>query len=378
MKIAFISTSIVPSKTANSIQVMKVVQALKQSGQDVRLWLPEFKKSDWANIADTYGLSTGFDVIWLPFSSGFKQYDFSLKAVAASLNWGAEVVYTWALQAAVLARLIGKPTVMEFHDFPMGRNGPLLFNIYKRFRGKKLTLCTTRALAEGLEKQYKMLFSEDELQIAPNGTETERYSNLPQPQRARQELGLKDGFTVEYSGHFYPGRGMDMLTEIARLLPEINFLWVGGNQEDIAPWQESLAKLSINNVTITGFIPNRRLPLFQAAADVLVMPYGKNISGSSGGDISKVINPMKMFDYLASGRPIITSEIPVFHEILTEMTAIFCEPENAAEWAKAITALKKDSEKRIQMSLRAKESAGKYTWKNRARLTLQKLERQLQ
>ena len=181
----------------------------------------------------------------------------------------------------------------------------------------------------------------------------------PYPEEARKQLGLRDGFTVGYSGHFYPGRGMELLTEIARLLPEVNFLWMGGRQEDIAPWQETLAEQSIHNVTITGFIPNSRLPLYQAAADVLVMPYGKKISGSSGGDISRVINPMKMFDYLAAGRPIIASEIPVFHEILTKETAIFCEPENAQDWAKAIQDLQDNPEKRAQMGASAKASRGK-------------------
>jgi len=378
MKIACITTSIVPSKSANSIQAMKVVQALKQSGQEVRLWVPEFEKSDWGTIADVYGLTTGFDMTWLPFSPRFKQYDFAIKAVCAAVRWGADVVYTWALQAAVLGRLCGKATVMEFHDFPMGRNGPVLFNIYRGFRGKKLTLCTTRALAEGIEERFKMRFAKDELQIAPNGTDTERYAGLPMPEKARQQLELKKGFTVGYSGHFYPGRGMELLTEIARLLPDVNFLWMGGRPEDIIPWEEVLAEQSIHNVTTTGFIPNSRLPLYQAAADVLVMPYGNKISGSSGGDISRVINPMKMFDYLAAGRPIIASEIPVFHEVLTEETAIFCEPENGQDWAKAIKKLWNNPEKRLQMGHCATASAEKYTWKNRTRITLEKLKRQLE
>ena len=108
------------------------------------------------------------------------------------------------------------------------------------------------------------------------------------------------------------------------------------------------------------------------------MPYGKKISGSSGGDISRVINPMKMFDYLAAGRPIIASEVPVFHEILTNETAIFCEPENAQDWAKAIQDLQDHPEKRAQMGASAKASAEKYTWKNRARITLEKLKSQLE
>ncbi len=357
---------------------MKVVQALKQSGQDVHLWVPKFESADWVTITDVYGLTTKFDVSWLPFSPKFKQYDFSLSAVNAAKRWGADVIYTWALQAAVLGRLLGRTTVMEFHDFPMGNNGPLLFKIYKGLKGRKLTLCTTRALAEGIQERFEMCFPEGELQIAPNGTETERYAALPVPEKARKDLNLKDGFTVGYSGHFYPGRGMDLLTDIARQLPEVNFLWMGGRQEDIEPWQRSLAEQSIHNVAITGFIPNSRLPLYQAAADALVMPYGRKISGSSGGDISRVINPMKMFDYLAAGRPIIASEIPVFHEVLTKDTAVFCEPENSQDWVKAIKDLQDHPRKRAEMSRRAKASAKNYTWTNRARITLEKLKSQLE
>jgi glycosyltransferase involved in cell wall biosynthesis len=378
MKIACITTSIVPSNSANSIQAMKVVQALKQSGQDVRLWVPQFERSDWGTIADVYGLTTEFEVDWLPFSPNLKQYDFSVKAVSAALRWGADVIYTWALQAAVFGRLAGRTTVMEFHDFPMGNNGPLLFKLYQGFKGRKLTLCTTRALAEGMEERFRMRLPEGELQIAPNGTETERYAALPGPEKARKELGLNQAFTVGYSGHFYPGRGMQLLTDIARLLPEVNFLWMGGRQEDILPWQQELTEQSIRNVCITGFIPNSRLPLYQAAADVLVMPYGKKISGSSGGDISRVINPMKMFDYLAAGRPIIASEVPVFHEILTKETAIFCEPDNGRDWAKAIKDLQDHPQKRTEMGKQAKARSEIFTWKNRARITLEKLKSQLE
>ncbi|HUV15751.1 MAG TPA: glycosyltransferase [Pelolinea sp.] len=374
MRIACITTSVVPSKTANSIQALKVVHALKETGHDVRLWVPEFKREDWNQIAEIYGLKTQFDITWLTFLPFSKQYDFAWKSVTAALRWGANIVYTWALQAAVFAQIRSYPTVMEFHDFPMGRLGPQLFKIYIDSKGKKLTLCTTRALADGMEERYNFKFSPKELQIAPNGTEIERYNLLPAPEEARKILGLKPGFTVGYTGHFYAGRGMDLLTDIARQLPEVNFLWVGGREEDIAPWQESLESQSIHNVTITGFIPNSKLPHYQASADILAMPYGKRISGSSGGDISRVINPMKMFDYLATGRPIVASEIPVFHEVLHKDIAVFCQPEDPAEWVKAIRQLQNDAKKRIEMGNLAKKEAKKYTWKNRALTTFSKLE----
>jgi glycosyltransferase involved in cell wall biosynthesis len=378
MKIACITTSVVPSKTANSIQAMKVVHALHEIGHEVHLWVPEFEKSTWDQIADIYGLKSRFEITWTRFLPVSKQYDFSWKSVSAANRWEAEVVYTWALQAAVFAQMRGLPTVMEFHDFPMGRVGPELFKIFAFSHQKKLSLCTTRTLAEGMQERYGFQFDPSELQIAPNGTETERYQNLPSPEDSRRTLGLPDGFTIGYTGHFYAGRGMELLTEIAHQMPEVNFLWVGGRQEDIAPWLEQLNKQSIHNVTITGFIPNSRLPLYQAAADALVMPYGKKISGSSGGDISKVINPMKMFDYMAAGRPIIASDISVFHEVLNENFAIFCEAETPESWTNVIQSLQLDPDRRERMGLIASKEAEKYTWQNRARETVSKLEKLLE
>jgi glycosyltransferase involved in cell wall biosynthesis len=378
MKIACITTSVIPSNTANSIQAMKVCHALKEIGSDVRLWVPAYQRADWQDLADIYGLQSAFPVDWLPFIPALRQYDFCWRAVQEACRWGADVVYTWSLQAADFALMRAKPAVMEFHDFPMGKFGPRLFHKYISHSGRKLTLCTTRALADGLEENYQFHFRDDELQIAPNGVELERYAQLPEPAAARRLLGLKEKLTVGYSGHFYSGRGMDILLELAKALPQANFLWMGGRLEDITPWQEKLTQLNLNNVTITGFIPNSQLPMYQAAADILLMPYSRSISGSSGGNIARIINPMKMFDYLASGRAIAASDIPVFHEVLSDQNVLFCEPENPQGWIKAVTTLLQDEKLRIRLGSQAKQDASRYAWKQRARTTLEKLQIQLQ
>ncbi len=374
MKIGCITTSIVPSKTANSIQAVKVIHALKQCGQDVQLWVPEFERAEWPKIAEIYGVSERFDITWIPFNKQLKQYDFSYKAVKSALDWGADVVYTWALQAALFGNLLKIPIAMEFHDFPMGFMGPKLFSILMKLPTEKLIMTTTRALAEGIEKRFNISFKSKDLQIAPNGTDPDRYQGLPSPAISRRKLGLPNGFTVGYTGHFYPGRGMNLLTAIAKALPRVNFLWVGGMEKHITPWKEELASGSIDNVTITGFIPNAKLPQYQAAADILVMPYAQKIEGSSGGNIAPVINPMKMFDYLSAGRPIIASNIPVFHEVLTPKLAVFCDPYDAEEWVRAINKLSKDHFLRRTMQEAALNTAQKYSWKNRALRSITMLE----
>jgi len=62
MRIACITTSVVPSKSANSIQAMKVAHALHELGQDIRLWVPDFARAEWPRIAEIYGLSKQFDI----------------------------------------------------------------------------------------------------------------------------------------------------------------------------------------------------------------------------------------------------------------------------------------------------------------------------
>jgi len=378
VKFAFITTSVIPSSTANSIQAMKVVHTYCKLGYVSKLWVPDFGRADWQMLAEIYGVNAPFDIEWESFKPALKQYDFSWKSVRSAINWGADIIYTWSLQAAVFALWHKKAVIIELHDYPMGRIGPILFRVLMQSKGKKLVLCTTKALAEGIEKRYKLRFDPKELQIAPNGCEPEQYQNLPDPPEARFRLGLKEGFTVVYSGHFYSGRGMDLLTKIAEALPNINFLWAGGKQTDIEPWPQHLSDKHILNVTITGFIPNSQLPLYQAAADVLVMPYGRRIAGSSGGNIAEIINPMKMFDYLAAGRALVASDIPVFHEVLHRGVALFCQPDVPEEWISTITKLSQDANLRQQLAHSAKKEALKYAWSTRSLNTLTQLEELLQ
>ena len=175
-------------------------------------------------------------------------------------------------------------------------------------------------------------------------------------------MNLKEGMTAGFTGHFYAGRGMDLLFELARALPDVNFIWAGGTPEAVAEWRLKLNSVRASNVTLTGFIENSRLPLIQAAADILLMPYGSSISASSGQDIAEVINPMKMFEYMAAGRAIITADLPVIREVLDETRAVFCPPDDAAAWKAAIESLMTDEKRRGTLASNARRESEKYTW----------------
>ena len=256
MKIACVATSRIPSFTANSIQVMKACQGLAQNGHETALWIPAGGQSDWPELAAHYGLSQPFEIKRLTSNRMLKRYDLAVKAMHQARSWQADLIYTWLPQAAVLGLIQKIPVVLEMHDLPTGNVGPQLFRQFIRLGGKKRLLCITQALLEKLEKTYDFKLREDQVQIAPNGTEPERYKDLPTAAEARELLGLKQGFTVGYTGHFYAGRGMELILDMIPRFPEINFLFVGGQPEKVLNWQALIKNADLHNTHSTGFIEN--------------------------------------------------------------------------------------------------------------------------
>jgi glycosyltransferase involved in cell wall biosynthesis len=166
------------------------------------------------------------------------------------------------------------------------------------------------------------------------------------------------------TGHLYAGRGVDLFLALAKSLPQAQFVWVGGRAQDVKSWTQ---KIQSDNVVFTGFIPNRDLPLYQAAADILLMPYSRSIMGSSGSaDSAAVASPMKMFEYMAAGRVIISSDLPVIREVLHEKNAVFCIPEEVGDWRVKIESLLRDDARRIELGEKAQQDAQGYTWVARA------------
>lgn len=366
MKIAAIATSKVPSTTANSIQVVKACHGLAQLGHQVNLLLPGEKATPWQKLAEHYGLETPFDFTWLPTHKVWRRYDLALSAVEKARDWNAQVAYTWALQAALLAQMRGIPVILELHDRPTGKFGPWLFRRWLKAPGRKRLLVITQALLNILARDYGADLEGVQAQVAPNAVDWERYASLPEPALARRQLGLPEGLTAVYSGHFYAGRGIDLLLGLAQAFPQVHFLWVGGRPEDVSGWKARLAGMGVENVTLTGFIDQNHLPLYQAAGDVLLMPYEKQIAGSSGGNSAEICSPMKMFDYLASGRAILSSDLPVLHEVLTEQNSVFCQAEDVDSWEKALRDLVKDADHRKALGDEARNYARRHSWRDRA------------
>ncbi len=388
MKIALITNSRIPSLTANSIQAMKVAQALIQLDHEICMFAP--REGDAVSkqaLASHYGLRSTPDLEWLPSNRHLKRFDFILHAALAARRFHADLIYTWLPQSAALGLWLGYPAILEMHADVAGRMGAWWLSQFWKARGRKLMTVTTSALRNALERSTQLKFPNDAVLVAPNGVELERYTGLPDPSEARRQLDLPECPTVGFTGHIYPGRGADLLFELAKQMPEVRFLWVGGTPELVELWRGKLGEAHVTNVTMTGFLQHEKIPLYQAAADILLMPYSRSVEGSSGQDIAEVINPMKMFEYMAAGRAIVSADLPSIREVLNEGNAVFCEPTSGRvgsailpyrdqqvsgnseliirAWRLTIESLLRDEARRLMLGAQAQREVEKFTWMKR-------------
>ncbi len=378
MKIALITNSRIPSLTANSIQAMKVAQALMQLGHDIKLFAP--KEADAVNresLLTHYGIRITPDLELLPSIKRFKRLDFIVHAQRAAKKFGAELIYTWLPQSAAWGAWSGYPVVLEMHADNSGRLGVWWMRQFWKQKTPRVMTVTTSALRKALERSTNLQFPNDAVLLAPNGVELEKYAGLPNPVEARHQLNLKEGQTVGFTGHIYPGRGADLLFELAQQMPAVNFLWVGGTPELVDFWRGKLKEAKTTNVTMTGFVKHESIPLYQAAAEVLLMPYSRFIEASSGQDIAEVINPMKMFEYMAAGRGIVCADLGVIREVLNEGNAVFCEPGEVGNWKMEIEKLLADEPRRAAIGAQARKDVEQLTWIKREERVMELLNKNL-
>lgn len=371
MRICSIFPSRVPSETANSIQAMKASHALAQLGHEVITISPgsgplaDSEDEKWMIISRQYGLKTKFQNIYLPpFDNYLARRIFPWRAAFRARRERPDLIYTWLIQTAVMGLVFGLPVVLELHDIPAGRFGQLWYRMFLRLGGQKRQLVITTALLEVLQAEYGRNLPETV--VAPNGVDLDRYTGLPAPEQARTQLGLPDSPTAACTGHLYEGRGVELFLVLAESLPEVHFMWVGGRPGDVQRWRAAAESRGLANVSFPGFVPNAELPLYQAAADILMMPYQQQVGGSSGEAPVRFFSSMKMYEYMASNRPIISSDLPVIHEVLDYSSAVYCPPDDAGAWERAIRELLSSPEKAAGLAANARQQVEAYTWKARA------------
>ena len=232
------------------------------------------------------------------------------------------------------------------------------------------------AITQGIKNEFiKLGLDGDKILVAPDGVKfSSSFSVIPAKAgipALREKLNLPlDKKIVMYTGHLYFWKGVDTLLELAKTYsqklnhqsPTTNhqllFVFLGGTEFDIKNFKQKANGL--NNVLILGHKPPKEIPKYLQAADVLVLPNSKN------DEKANWTSPLKMFEYMASGVPIVASDLPVIREILNENNAVFVEPDNTKSLMQGIKKVLTNKELADKLKTQAYQDVQNYTWQKRA------------
>jgi glycosyltransferase involved in cell wall biosynthesis len=182
----------------------------------------------------------------------------------------------------------------------------------------------------------------------------------------RELLGLPtDAFIVGYIGFYKTmgmSKGLDTMIEALALIPDMNvkMVFVGGKSDEIDEYRR-LAEASnlVDRIIFVPVVPSERIAVFEKAMDVLVIPYPDEPHFKEYGF------PMKAYEYMASGRPIIFSNLPIISEVLGDCATVF-KPGDARDLADKILLIKNDSIKYDILAKKAYDKVKDFTWEKRA------------
>jgi glycosyltransferase involved in cell wall biosynthesis len=178
---------------------------------------------------------------------------------------------------------------------------------------------------------------------------------------------------VGYFGHLYPGRGIEIIQKLAEKKSDILFLVFGGQEEDILKYKKD-NKLS--NLIFMGHLSPKNVKFAMSMMDVLLMPYQKSVSVSlKSVNTASWMSPIKMFEYMSVGVPIISSDLQVLREVLVDKhNSLLVKPDEIIEWLNALNLLIKDKNLAASIGSNAyKEFINRYTWEIRAKKMLDDL-----
>ncbi len=379
MRLAYITNNRLPSEKANAFQIAQMCSALASRGVEVTLFYParrNLKKVEGVDLFDYYKLPHNFKLQPLPcldlfhLSGGnavieppiflLQTLTFALSLVWALRKESFDVYYArdiFVLGFVLAAfRKLKRRMFFEAHTFPESKLGRVwVRRVVKRLGG-------VVSISSALADQYLGFgISPHNVLIAPDAVDLKRYDGLTKDE-AKTRLEIGDSRLVMYTGHLYEWKGASVFAEAASQLENVRALIVGGTEGDVRRLQTEVSERGWKNVEVIGYVAPEQIPLYQVAADVVVLP------NSAKSEISRLhTSPLKLFEYMASGTPIVASDLPSLREVLRDNeNAILVEPDNAHALANGIKLILNDRVLADRLAAAARKDVEAMTWSARA------------
>ncbi|UCC38804.1 MAG: glycosyltransferase family 4 protein [Candidatus Aminicenantes bacterium] len=369
-KILYMTFAAFPSTAAHSVNVIKMCEALARLGY--KLTLTAYAREKEKDIFKFYRIKYPFDIKRIRLSNVrfIGRISFLIKAYYSVQKNTPDLLYTRDIFNGFLAKILKLPFVLEIHELP---HNPFRKWILKQILSSdhlELLVLISEKLKEFLKSEMGNLFDSHKYLIAHDGVNLKDFDLKLARTEIRKILDLPEkAFIAGYIGGLFEGRGLEVILKLSTLLKDVIFVIVGGEGKYLASFNEKVKELKLNNLIAKGFVPYEMIPFYLRASDILLMPYQTRVlHRQKKHDTASYMSPLKMFEYMASGRPIISSDIKVLKEVLTDRdNALLANPEEIDEWVEAVALLKREAAVGENLGNKARKDVEKYSWDERAR-----------
>jgi glycosyltransferase involved in cell wall biosynthesis len=376
MKLIYIANARVPTEKAHGIQIMKMCEAFASfnlktrnanlKNIEVELVVPRRSNPIKVDPFEYYDAERVFKITKLPcldfvyfnlgkFGFFIQTITFLISAKIYLLFRKYDILYT----REQLVGLFFKDFVLEIHSLPSN-----IKTFHKKIwqRAKALIVLTSFIKKKLVEVGVK----EDKILVSPDGVDLEKFKIPNSKFKIREELGLpKDKILIGYVGMFKTvdmEKGVDVAIQSLKFLNEnCVLILVGGKKEDIEFYKKQAEEFNLSSrVFFIGWVKHQLIPLYLKSFDVLIAPFPEN------EHYKFYMSPLKLFEYMASGVPIVASDLPSIREILNENNAVLVEPNNSQRLAETIKKVLQNSDLADKISKQALNDVRGYSWQKRA------------
>ncbi len=353
-----------PSGTAHVVHISATAQGFADAGHDVTL------------VAAQAGPG------W-PEATAPQQLDFEVRILARRDHRGQSLLnglrlrrlarrtrpdfcFADDVRTGLALALGGTPVIVElhslqFHTSRLSRYALRRLLAHPNLRGLitiSVALREDLVTATGIDRRL--------VTIAPEAARVRSDAELDAPTPGWLAPAMRPGaLQVGYTGSLYEGRGVELMVELAHRLPDVDVHVLGGPAAQANALRERTDRPA--NLLVHGLRPVADAERLQVAMDVLLAPYSSSVQTPGGVDTARWMSPMKVFEYLAAGRPMVCSDLPVLREVLSDTeTALLATADEPQSWVAAIQRLASDDALREQIGTRAREvHRARFTWATR-------------
>ena len=406
MKIVYLAKARIPSEFAHAHQIMQMCEAFADAGADVALLYARYRRtpeSETNDIWSFYGVEHVFraetiaclDWSWLArflpirladkwrttWSEWLTLLSFTLGAIPRLRRETAAIVYSrdtfplWLM--SVLWPRRARTFVFEAHTYPATGLGRYFRRRLMRRIGGFVVI------TEQLRSLYSELGAPPErLLLAHDGYRAEWFEVTEDRVESRRELGwAPELFVVGYAGRFHTmgmDKGIGVLAEaVAQLAGDrgarpVRLAVIGGPAESLKAFRQRMASAGLPDEIIWygGQAPPAAVPGYLRAFDACVAPFPWT------RHFAYYASPMKLFEYMASGTPVVASDLPAIAEIIHDgQNGLLVPPGDASALAGALRRLRDDAELASRLATQAKQDVAAYAWDRRAGRILEWIQR---